>query len=293
MTKKLCKRCIFCAFDGLSTWFCVYVWLNCSTIYGQRIWCKRDTKHRFAKFASLTQNAMKRIFCVSAFDTWRGAFCLVFLFAALHFGCRIGQSFFWVLFFFTAGFFIFVWNAWAALVRFRNVEFFILFSLHFAHKVKQNTHSGVRIHYVLLRNMHNRSGGPTTRSQFLQYCLSRNFFVSATKKEKRIRYRKTLFYRYLRCNLDILAQHAILLGWYIICTHKNDFGMQTKKRQRNFLLSNKRNIKCTLIQHLFLLYFASLWQYFLYTLRICHINRTKMPVERLLKRLNPFSLGLT
>lgn len=134
---------------------------------------------------------------------------------------------------------------------------------------------------------------PPRDPNFCQYCLSRNFFVSATKKEKRIRYRKTLFYRYLRCNLDILAQHAILLGWYIICTHKNDFGMQTKKRQRNFLLSNKRNIKCTLIQHLFLLYFASLWQYFFCTLRICHINRTKMPVERLLKRLNPFSLGLT
>lgn len=33
---------------------------------------------------------------------------------------------------------------------------------------------------------------------------------------------------------------------------------------------------------------------FLYcTLRICHINRTKMPVERLSKRLNPFPFGLT
>lgn len=235
----------------------------------------------------------------SAFFVWvpsiHGVVHFVWCFFLLHYILDVESvnRFFWVLFFFTAGFFIFVWNAWAALVRFRNVEFFILFSLHFAHKVKQNTHSGVRIHYVLLRNMHNRSGGPTTRSQFLQYCLSRNFFVSATKKEKRIRYRKTLFYRYLRCNLDILAQHAILLGWYIICTHKNDFGMQTKKRQRNFLLSNKRNIKCTLIQHLFLLYIASLWQYFFCTLRICHINRTKMPVECLLKRLNPFSLGLT
>lgn len=109
----------------------------------------------------------------SAFFVWvpsiHGVVHFFWCFFLLHYILDVESvnRFFWVLFFFTAWFFIFVWNAWAALVRFRNVEFFILFSLHFAHKVKQNTHSGVRIHYVLLRNMHNCSGGPTTRSQFL------------------------------------------------------------------------------------------------------------------------------
>lgn len=143
---------------------------------------------------------------------------------------------------------------------------------------------------VLLRNMHNRSGGPTTRFQFLRYCLSRNFFVTTVcaAKKKRIRYRKTLFYRYLRCNLDILAQHANFIG-PIHNRHKKTIleCKRGKNEQRNFLLFIKEILNAQ--AHSFSIHFY-LTPFLYCTLRICHINRTPNASRTFIEKVKSVSI---